>query len=331
MRSSYAFRLGVGVRERELDNGCATRHSERRGARDGFPSPPTAASSTTWCRRRAAGSCSGSAGARAPASRRWPPRSPRRTTGSVVPMDGFHLADVELVRRGLRDRKGAPETFDADGYAALLARLRAAPDQTVMAPAFERDLEQPLAGAIAVPPRGRPGGDRGQLPAARRAAVAGRAGAARRGLARRAPTTSVRLRAAGRPARAVRQVARRRRGRGWSGSTAPTPLDRGGRAPGRPRPRPHRLGAARPNAPGVDTSVRAMAGKARHWSRLATGADAPRDVGVAEHEADQRLAADGGRGDPGDRPHLAVGRSDRAVRLRDDSTLPCPDQHAAPA
>ena len=70
----------------------------------------------------------------------------------VVPMDGFHLADVELERRGLRDRKGAPETFDAWGYAALLARLRARPGHTVLAPAFERGLEQPLAGAVPVPP-----------------------------------------------------------------------------------------------------------------------------------------------------------------------------------
>ena len=69
----------------------------------------------------------------------------------VVPMDGFHLADVELVRRGLRDRKGAPETFDAWGYAALLARLRAETAHEVLAPAFERGLEQPLAGAITVP------------------------------------------------------------------------------------------------------------------------------------------------------------------------------------
>jgi len=70
----------------------------------------------------------------------------------VVPMDGFHLADAELRRRGLLDRKGTPETFDAWGYAALLARLNARPDHVVMAPAFERDLEQPLAGAIPVPP-----------------------------------------------------------------------------------------------------------------------------------------------------------------------------------
>ncbi|MEP9362088.1 nucleoside/nucleotide kinase family protein [Nocardioides sp. CN2-186] len=71
----------------------------------------------------------------------------------VVPMDGFHYADVELVRRGLRDRKGAPETFDAEGYAALLGRVRAG-EADVVAPMFERGLEQPLAGAIAVPPTG---------------------------------------------------------------------------------------------------------------------------------------------------------------------------------
>ncbi len=69
----------------------------------------------------------------------------------VVPMDGFHLANVELERRGLRDRKGAPETFDAWGYAALLARLREREDRVVMAPGFERGLEQPIAGAIAIP------------------------------------------------------------------------------------------------------------------------------------------------------------------------------------
>jgi hypothetical protein len=37
-----------------------------------------------------------------------------------VPMDGFHLADVQLERLGVRDRQGPPETFDADGYAHLL-------------------------------------------------------------------------------------------------------------------------------------------------------------------------------------------------------------------
>ncbi|MEU6273901.1 nucleoside/nucleotide kinase family protein [Streptomyces populi] len=68
-----------------------------------------------------------------------------------VPMDGFHLADAELDRLGRRDRKGAPDTFDAAGYAALLRRLREDEEELVYAPGFERVLEQPLAGAIAVP------------------------------------------------------------------------------------------------------------------------------------------------------------------------------------
>ncbi|GAA2766818.1 nucleoside/nucleotide kinase family protein [Streptomyces paradoxus] len=72
-----------------------------------------------------------------------------------VPMDGFHLADAELERLGLRDRKGAPDTFDAAGYAALLRRLRDEPGDVVYAPGFERELEQPVAGAIPVPPTAR--------------------------------------------------------------------------------------------------------------------------------------------------------------------------------
>jgi pantothenate kinase len=68
-----------------------------------------------------------------------------------VPMDGFHLADVALRALGRLDAKGAPDTFDVGGYVALLRRLRADAEDVIYAPAFERDLEQPLAGAIAVP------------------------------------------------------------------------------------------------------------------------------------------------------------------------------------
>jgi pantothenate kinase len=70
----------------------------------------------------------------------------------AVPMDGFHLADVTLTALGRLDRKGAPDTFDAWGYAALLRRLRTETDRPVYAPGFERDLEQPIAGAVTVPP-----------------------------------------------------------------------------------------------------------------------------------------------------------------------------------
>jgi pantothenate kinase len=69
----------------------------------------------------------------------------------VVPMDGFHLADEELARLGRAARKGAPDTFDAAGYVALLRRLREA-RETVYAPEFRREIEAAIAGAIAVPP-----------------------------------------------------------------------------------------------------------------------------------------------------------------------------------
>lgn len=71
-----------------------------------------------------------------------------------VPMDGFHLSDAQLDRLGLRDRKGAPETFDAAGYAATLQRIRADPGP-VYVPGFERELEQPIAAALVVPPTAR--------------------------------------------------------------------------------------------------------------------------------------------------------------------------------
>ena len=70
----------------------------------------------------------------------------------VVPMDGFHLHDAELARLGLSGRKGAPETFDVEGYTALLARLRDPRGTTAYAPEFDRSRELSVAGAIAVRP-----------------------------------------------------------------------------------------------------------------------------------------------------------------------------------
>jgi pantothenate kinase len=83
-----------------------------------------------------------------------PAGSPAGTWVTHVPMDGYHLADVELDRIGRRHAKGAPDTFDPAGYRALLARIRD-PEfagETVYAPMFERDIEQPIANAVPVHP-----------------------------------------------------------------------------------------------------------------------------------------------------------------------------------
>ncbi len=44
---------------------------------------------------------------------------------AVVAMDGFHLDNSVLDARGLRLRKGAPETFDAEGFVRLIRRVAA--------------------------------------------------------------------------------------------------------------------------------------------------------------------------------------------------------------
>lgn len=68
----------------------------------------------------------------------------------VVPMDGFHLDNAILDARGLRARKGSPETFDAAGFAHIVWRLsRGEPE--VVVPVFDRSRDIAIAGALAVP------------------------------------------------------------------------------------------------------------------------------------------------------------------------------------
>jgi pantothenate kinase len=66
----------------------------------------------------------------------------------VVPMDGFHYDDAVLEARGLRSRKGAPETFDVAGFAHLLGRLRAGGEVAI--PVFDRSMELSRAAADVV-------------------------------------------------------------------------------------------------------------------------------------------------------------------------------------
>ena len=73
-------------------------------------------------------------------------------TAVLVPMDGFHLANATLLAWGRRDRKGAPDTFDAAGYVHLLRRLREAGPDVVHAPDFDREVDASIGSAVPVPP-----------------------------------------------------------------------------------------------------------------------------------------------------------------------------------
>jgi len=71
----------------------------------------------------------------------------------AVPMDGYHLANVELARLGRAGRKGAEDTFDSAGYVSLLRRLKnQQSNEIVYAPEFRREIEEPIANAIPVFP-----------------------------------------------------------------------------------------------------------------------------------------------------------------------------------
>lgn len=70
------------------------------------------------------------------------------TPAAVLPMDGFHLPQAELVRLGRRDRMGAPDTFDVDGFVAALERLRR--PGAIRVPGFDRRIEEPVPDAIEI-------------------------------------------------------------------------------------------------------------------------------------------------------------------------------------
>ncbi len=64
---------------------------------------------------------------------------------TVVPMDGYHLSNAVLQQLGRAERKGAPDTFDAAGFAALLKRIRSDNSADIYYPIFDRSFEESIA------------------------------------------------------------------------------------------------------------------------------------------------------------------------------------------
>ena len=85
-------------------------------------------------------------------SRPAPPPGSEDEIAAIAALDGFHYDDRVLHARGHRSRKGAPFTFDVEGYAVTLDRLRAPARDAVAVPVFDRDLEIARAAAEIVEP-----------------------------------------------------------------------------------------------------------------------------------------------------------------------------------
>lgn len=92
--------------------------------------------------------------ARALVERLWK-QSGEQDSVTLLPMDGFHLPNSVLDRIGLRDRKGAPDTFDAEGYVELLRNVLAEPDRDWFAPDFSRVTDEPVPNGFCIRPRTR--------------------------------------------------------------------------------------------------------------------------------------------------------------------------------
>lgn len=73
----------------------------------------------------------------------------------VLPMDGYHFDDILLEARGHRPRKGAPHTFDTDGFLITLRRIRADDGSEIAVPVFDRTIEIARAGARIIGPAAR--------------------------------------------------------------------------------------------------------------------------------------------------------------------------------
>lgn len=70
---------------------------------------------------------------------------------SIIPMDGFHLSNEELISLGRRDRKGAPDTFDVKGFTSLLRRVKLNHQSEHKFPIFHREIEASMADEGIVP------------------------------------------------------------------------------------------------------------------------------------------------------------------------------------
>lgn len=70
---------------------------------------------------------------------------------SVIPMDGYHLSNEELISLDRRDRKGAPDTFDTQAFIELLSIVKNNAESEQRFPVFHREIEASIENEGSVP------------------------------------------------------------------------------------------------------------------------------------------------------------------------------------
>jgi pantothenate kinase len=70
---------------------------------------------------------------------------------AILPMDGFHMSNEELLELGRRDRKGAPDTFDVRSFTQTLAAIKESNGADIKFPVFKREIEASIPDAGLIP------------------------------------------------------------------------------------------------------------------------------------------------------------------------------------
>jgi pantothenate kinase len=70
---------------------------------------------------------------------------------AILPMDGFHMSNEELLELGRRDRKGAPDTFDVRNFTQTLAAIKVSDGADIKFPVFKREIEASIPDAGLIP------------------------------------------------------------------------------------------------------------------------------------------------------------------------------------
>jgi pantothenate kinase len=70
---------------------------------------------------------------------------------AILPMDGFHMSNEELLELGRRDRKGAPDTFDVTSFTQTLAAIKVSNGEDIKFPIFNREIEASIPDAGLIP------------------------------------------------------------------------------------------------------------------------------------------------------------------------------------
>lgn len=63
----------------------------------------------------------------------------------ILSQDGYHLSNLQLESLGRSNFKGAPDTFDSEGFSKILFRVKSELKNNIYFPIFHREIEESIS------------------------------------------------------------------------------------------------------------------------------------------------------------------------------------------